>query len=190
MKKRYFAESVEIPNKGADMGMILLEQVDYAKEVSIDTPLSTKCTWEYKGYKTFDIVYEVTYHGEDVGSVDLDYIDPVARHKANADKVVKQFENAKSWDVVSDISDTGEAYVMTYYTEDGDIPEEIPEDIYMGKDVDEIKCLRTLVYASKDFWADEILEADSPDDAAVAWHKCIADFIRDNAEDIAQEIEA
>lgn len=52
MKKRYFAESVEIPNKGADVGMILLEQVDYAKEVPLDTPLSTKCTWEYKGYKT------------------------------------------------------------------------------------------------------------------------------------------
>lgn len=107
-----------------------------------------------------------------------------------AEKVIKQFDNAKSWEAVTDIWDTGRVEIMTYYTEDGDIPEEIPEDIYMGKDVDEIKCLRTLVYASKDFWADEILEADNPDDAAAAWHKCIADFIGDNAEDIAQEIEA
>ena len=106
----------------------------------------------------------------------------------NAEKVIAQFDNAKSWDAVCDMWDSGETYIRTYYTADGDIPEDIPEEVYLAQEC-EIECLQTLMYASKEFWDEEILEAEGTYNEAAVWEKHMTKFVEENAKDIAREIE-
>lgn len=114
-----------------------------------------------------------------------------------AEKVIKQFDNAKSWEAVTDIWDTGRVELMTYYTEDGDIPEELPVGVYWGMDIKGINCLKTMVYADQKMWDREIIESGAAsgfydlqiDDQAEILRRHIERFVYDNAEQIAEDIE-
>lgn len=104
-----------------------------------------------------------------------------------AEKVIRQFDNAKSWEAVTDIWDTGRVEIMTYYTDDGDIPEELPVGVYWGMDIKGINCLRTMMYADQKMWEREIIESGY--DQAEILRRHIERFVYDNAERIAEDVE-